>query len=88
MFKDTCMKIFIHILLKEINLNDKESVLAPIDEEEDITDQTVHCIDEDELNNVTFKEGSIKTGKNQIIMSIHEKETEFKNYLGTLNKGS
>ena len=49
-----------------------------IDENETITDQTIHSDDENELNNVLFKESSINVGQNQIVMFVHEKETEIR----------
>ena len=67
-------------LFKEVNLNDNSSVLAQMDEEETNSNSchTVHSNDENEQNNITFKEGSINTSKNQILISVHDKKTEIK----------
>jgi len=75
-FEKTNIIIFVHEKVKEINFNDNSSVIVQVDENESITDQTVHSDSENELNNVLFKESSINVGQNQIVMSVHEKETE------------
>ena len=72
------VNIFIHTDTKEVYLSDNASVLAQIDESESPTYQTVHSDEENDVNNITFKETSINVGKNQIIMSVHERETEIK----------
>ena len=72
-FEKTNITIFIHERVKEINLNDNLSVSVQVDETETVTDQTIYSDDENELNNVLFKESGINVGKNQIIMSLHEK---------------
>ena len=79
-FKETHIKIYIHERGNDINLNDNISILAQKDEEEtnSDSDQTVDSDDENELNNIMFKEGSNNTGKNQIIISTHDGETEIK----------
>ena len=61
-----------------MHLSDNASVLAQIDETESITYQTVHSDEENEINNITFEDTCINIGKNQIIMSIHEHDTEIK----------
>ena len=79
-FKETHVKIFIHEKINEINIDDNSSILAEVDEEEVKSKSiyAVHLDAENELNNVTFREGSINTGKTQIIMSVHNNETEIK----------
>ena len=79
-FKETHIKIFIHERKHEININDNSSILAQIDEEEVKSNSlyTVHSDTENDLNNITFREGSINTGKNQVIMSVHNNETEIR----------
>ena len=77
-FGKTNIVIFVHERIKEVNLKDDSSVVVQVDENESIDDQTVHSDSENELNNVVFKESSINVGQNQIIMSVHEKETEVK----------
>ena len=67
------MKIFIHEKAKEVNFNDNSSVSVQVDENDSVTDQTIHSVNENELNNILFKEGSINVGKKQIVMSIHER---------------
>ena len=50
------MKIFILEKAKEVNLNDNRSVSVQVDENESITNQTIHSDNENELNNILFKE--------------------------------
>ena len=77
-FNKTNIRIFVHIRSKEVNLNDNSSLSVQVNEKESVTDETVHSDDENELNNVVFKETSINVGQNQIVMSIHDKEMEIK----------
>jgi len=53
-------------------------VLAQSDERESIAFKTVHSDEENDINNITFKDTCINVRKNQIIMSIHEHDTEIK----------
>jgi Reverse transcriptase (RNA-dependent DNA polymerase)./Integrase core domain. len=77
-FKETHMKIYIHNRRKEINVNDNASIAAQIDEDDDDLYQTLHSDDENEVNNITFKEGCINVGKNQIVICTHNNDTEIR----------
>ena len=77
-FKESHIKISIHVKENEINVNDNASIIAQADVENESSCNTVHSDDENEINNITFSEGYINTGKNQIIMSTHDRDTEIK----------
>ena len=58
-------------------MNDNASINDQVDED-NLSYQTVHSDDENEINNVIFKEGCINVGKNQIIIDTHNNDTEIK----------
>lgn len=74
-FKETHIKIIIHNLIQnEINVNDDtESLIVNINEEEN---DTVHSADENELNGIVYKDTCVNIGKNQIIITKHDKKTD------------
>ena len=74
-FKETHIQIVIHKLPEEIYLNDNDSVIAQIDND-DL--ETCHSAEENEVNGVIYKESPVNIGKNQLIFSVHDKETEIK----------
>lgn len=71
-FKETHIKIILHETPSEIFVNENESVIAQMDDEELDTN---HSADENELNGLTYKETCVNIGNQQILMNIHDKET-------------
>lgn len=74
-FKDTHVQITIHIPEREVYINDNDSV-APQTSETNY--DTCHSDEENEINGVTYKDVAINIGKNQLIISTHDLETEIR----------
>lgn len=74
-FNETHVKIVIHELPDEIFVNDNDSIIVQINDEDLDTN---HSADENEVNGVTYKETCVNVGKQQLIIGFHDKETEIK----------